>query len=121
MNLGDADYVQTGTVWESSWPTDARRYRDAGAHHRPERNRPTYEQEKIRVLADKLVEKACAGDVAAANGVMDRVEGKPVQVNENFNHTEVSRLSDDELARLLSERLLSIGNDATTDDPEKLH
>ena len=66
---------------------------------------PHTNKKKVRILADKLVEKACEGDVQAANAVMDRVEGKPHQTNENYNHTGVERLSDDELARLLTDRL----------------
>jgi predicted TIM-barrel enzyme len=40
---------------------------------------PETDKKRVRMLADKLVEKACSGDVAAANAVMDRVEGKAAQ------------------------------------------
>lgn len=36
-------------------------------------------KKKLRVLANKLVDKAIEGDVAAIKEVADRMEGKPVQ------------------------------------------
>ena len=35
---------------------------------------------KYRVIADVLVDKACAGDIAAIREVLDRTEGKPTSV-----------------------------------------
>lgn len=37
------------------------------------------------VIAMQIVAKACRGDVAAAQMLYDRTEGKPIQVNQNIN------------------------------------
>ena len=36
-------------------------------------------QQKIRLLADKLVEEALAGNVQALSAIADRLDGKPAQ------------------------------------------
>lgn len=64
---------------------------------------------KTRKVVCALIDKAIEGDVSAIREVFDRVEGKPIQTNENHNFTETARLTDDDIARLLSERLLNGG------------
>lgn len=64
---------------------------------------------KARKLVRTLIANAIGGDTQAIREIWDRVEGKPVQINENHNITDPARLSDDDLARLLSERLLNGG------------
>jgi hypothetical protein len=54
---------------------------------------------KLRAVADALVEKAMTGDIAAIKEVADRLDGKPVQAIEgNLAHT-----ADDPLTKLLAD------------------
>ena len=52
--------------------------------------RPT---KRLHVIAGKLVEKACAGDIAAIKEICDRVDGKPTQpANEDDAPPIVTRI-----------------------------
>lgn len=57
---------------------------------------------KLRALVDKLIGLALAGDMQAMNAVMDRVEGKPVQMvtGDSEEFRLAVELSDDELTRI---------------------
>ena len=49
----------------------------------------------LRMVAKKLLNQACEGDMSAIREVADRLDGKPVQqnVNDNFHDTGRSMLS----------------------------
>lgn len=60
---------------------------------------------KIRIIAEKLVEAAMAGEIGAIREVADRIDGKPAQaltVDQTVTH-DFSRLSDAELAAIIAE------------------
>ncbi len=40
---------------------------------------PVEKQKKLNIIASKLVEKACQGDVMAIREISDRIDGKPAQ------------------------------------------
>lgn len=76
-----------------------------GDHGQP---RPTAEAvaagksraERMRAILDEIASDPKAppqARVAAADRLLDRIEGKPVQTNLNANVDDVSRLSDDDL------------------------
>lgn len=68
-------------------------------------NDPETKTQKVRLLARALVDRAIAGDVQAAREIMDRVEGKAIQVNENHNFGESVRdLTDEQLKAILVRR-----------------
>lgn len=73
---------------------------------------PKTGKRKLRVIADKLVAQAMAGEMWAIGMIADRLDGKPateqtVTVNDNRD-----RLSDDELRHLLASAMAAV----TVDD-----
>lgn len=48
------------------------------------------DKQKLRGLAEQLVKKGLSGDVQAIKEVADRLDGKPVQVNDNHNTHDIS-------------------------------
>lgn len=47
---------------------------------------------KLQVMAEKLVDKACEGDVAAIKEVADRVDGRPAQAVEMTGELGFARI-----------------------------
>ena len=61
-------------------------------------------QRKLRTIAARLVDAAVAGESWAIQHVADRLDGRPTQINENYEHyRSINELSDDELMRMLTE------------------
>lgn len=62
-------------------------------------------QELKGVLSDIALDDGAipVARIQAADKLLDRLEGKPVQRNVNFNHTDLSGLTDAELARIASQ------------------
>ena len=52
---------------------------------------------RLRVIVEKLLDKAEAGDMQAVKEVMDRLDGKAVQAIERNDMRSIRRMSDDEL------------------------
>jgi Family of unknown function (DUF5681) len=65
---------------------------------------------KLRVIADKLVNAAMAGEAWAIKEVIDRVDGKPTQAIDATidDERDVRDLSDAELKRIIEDRLARI-------------
>lgn len=71
------------------------------ALHREAQNSEGRPTKRLYLVADKLVEKATEGDVAAIREIFDRVDGKAIQPIEA--DISIRDLSDDELDRRITE------------------
>lgn len=61
----------------------------------------------LRRIADRLLDSAENGDLHAAREVIDRLDGRPSQVIDDYKDVPIKRLSDEQIyAMLLSRGLL---------------
>ena len=74
------------------------------------------DKKKLRVLADKLVDKALEGEIAAMKEIGDRLDGKPAQSVDVTHHKTIQEMTDDELIEIIR----SDGDVGETDGEEKL-
>lgn len=88
-------------------------------------------KKKLRVAAEKIVDKAVQGDLAAFNTIADRLDGKPVQ-DTNLSVTddrplgeltfaELMRRTDETLSRIEAAANGTGGADASEERPPDLH
>jgi hypothetical protein len=74
------------------------------------------DRKKLRVLADRLVDKALEGEIAAMKEIGDRLDGKAAQSVDVTHHKSVEDMSDDELIEIIR----SDGDNDEADGEEKL-
>jgi hypothetical protein len=67
---------------------------------------------RLRVIVEKLLDKAERGDLQAMREVMDRLEGKPVQAIERSDARPLRQMSDRELFKIIQG-----GSAAPVDEP----
>jgi hypothetical protein len=60
---------------------------------------------RLRIIADKLAEKAEQGDLQAIQQIADRLDGKPAQAIERHDAQSVRQLSDRELLEIIQRGL----------------
>jgi hypothetical protein len=85
---------------------------------------PTRKVRKLRLIADKLVEQAMAGEGWAIQQVADRLDGKPAQEATITHRHDVAELTDNEIAERIAELRgagTSGGVSAPPIDPSKLN
>jgi hypothetical protein len=59
------------------------------------------DKKKLRVLADRLVDKALEGEISAMKEIGDRLDGKAAQSVDVTHHKSVEDMSDDELIEII--------------------
>ena len=59
------------------------------------------DRKKLRVLADKLVDKAIEGEIAAMKEIGDRLDGKAAQSGDVTHHKSIEEMSDAELIEII--------------------
>jgi hypothetical protein len=70
---------------------------------------PISGKKKVRVIAEKLVDEAMAGEPWAVQMVADRIDGKPVQAVEVGGQGEFAHMSDDELQAHIVTQTAALG------------
>ena len=80
--------------------------------------------EKLKKIAEAMLDAAANGDVPAFNAVADRIDGKVPQTTINADFEKIKQSNDDELLSFITGGLTAItvtgsgGNGSTTPGPE---